>query len=344
MNNNGWIRNPAYDLIFFSSIWWIPLGIALLYYHSAFYVVVLLILYHLLIRIPHFAATLNLTYFLEANRDHYQKHWIRFYVMPIFIFILFSTRRFFDPNHLYSKSLLSIGVIWAIKHIAFQNYGISNLYRSRSLAKKDQCLGKLEKLVFLGLVFLSVYIAMVKTWLSEPVNQSVDFYVRWGLIALIAVLLVTYFFRVFFINKTTPTSKPAVLFFLTAISVQVYWPIYDKIGEGTAVGGNIFFYVINGHHCLAYLGLIYHMSSNQYKGLSLSDGFKKYYSPILIGTFLLMGFVSLRWYWSGDGFSIGYGFKALSFLDGVFMVHYYLESNTWKFSSSHTRETLLPIL
>ena len=40
---------------------------------------------------------------------------------------------------------------------------------------------------------------------------------------------------------------------------MVYWPAYNRFG--TRIAGDVaFFYVFNGQHCLAYLGLLFHMA------------------------------------------------------------------------------------
>jgi hypothetical protein len=43
-------------------------------------------------------------------------------------------------------------------------------------------------------------------------------------------------------------------------------------------------------------------------------------------------------------FDVNSGYQALTILDGIFVAHYYLESNTWRFSNPHNRAVVLPFL
>ncbi|NDG83951.1 MAG: hypothetical protein EBX52_02810 [Proteobacteria bacterium] len=51
-----------------------------------------------------------------------------------------------------------------------------------------------------------------------------------------------------------------------------------------------------------------------------------------------------KWHSEGWEISAASGYRALGAIDALFMVHYYLESVTWKFSNEHVRKTILPLL
>ncbi|HZQ91937.1 MAG TPA: hypothetical protein VFA60_09110 [Terriglobales bacterium] len=347
-----WIRNPAYDLFFFCALWWVP--VSLLVFRSTLVgsTVAFFIIYHIFIRTPHFAATLNFTYLYEPNHQYYRTHWMRYFALPVLILVAYGLRPWFDAQSFYSRVLITVATIWGMQHIAMQNYGVLSLYRTRSAARADTLLPTLEKTIFHELMTLAIFEGVLRLWLPAQTLDPWLMRLAWGLRGLFVLTCVAYGARLWMRRRISPPSIPGILYFLTAISVMIYWPVYNRLGPGTT-GSNAYFYVFNGQHCLAYLGLLFHMTSNRelsnrpFATLTHAGyGLAKFYAPLAIGAALMIGFALWRYNWTQGAMPLNVtsGFQAIAVLDGVFVAHYYLESNTWKFSQPHNREVLLPLL
>jgi hypothetical protein len=347
-----WIRNPAYDVVFFCAIWWVPLSLMLFGMSATAGTGAFFLLYHLLIRVPHFAATLNFTYLYKDNREYYRENWVKYFVVPIAILVAYGVRPLLHSYSFYRTLLATIASLWGMQHIALQNYGILSLYRGRSLARADAILPKLERAVFYELMLLAVFGVIVRLWFPSAEIEPLLHRISWGIAVALIVTCAAYFARIWMRRKITPVSIPGLLYFATAVSVMVYWPAYDRFGPRIA-GDMAFFYVFNGQHCLAYLGLLFHMTSNkqrmQREYASLREGgagFLKFYTPLAVAAATLLGAAVYR-------YSRGYGLpgldvrsanNAMGILDGIFVSHYYIESLTWRFSNPHNRAVVLPLL
>jgi hypothetical protein len=145
LNSSQWIRGPVYDAVFFCALWWVPVSVLILGTTTAMASAVFFILYHLFIRVPHFAATANFTYFYQANREYCREHWIRYLAVPVAIVAAYTARPWFESRSIYNHLLLSVATIWGMQHIAAQNFGVLSLYRGRSAARADSHLRSLEK-------------------------------------------------------------------------------------------------------------------------------------------------------------------------------------------------------
>jgi hypothetical protein len=347
-----WIRNPAYDVVFFCAIWWLPLSLMLFGMSATAGTAAFFLLYHLLIRIPHFAATLNFTYLYKDNHEYYRKNWAKYVLVPLVILAAYGVRSRLHSYSLYGTVLVTIMTIWGMQHIAFQIYGILSLYRGRSQARADALLPKIERAIFYELMLLAVFGGIVRLWFPGAAIEPLLHRVSWGISVALIVTCGTYFARIWLRRKTTPVSIPGLLYFATAVSVMVYWPVYDRFGSRIA-GDMAFFYVFNGQHCLAYLGLLFHMTSNkqrlQREYGSLRDGgagFLKFYTPLAVAAAALLGIAIYRYSraYGLSGLDVRYTNNAIGVLDGIFVVHYYIESLTWKFSNPHNRAVVLPLL
>jgi hypothetical protein len=207
-------------------------------------------------------------------------------------------------------------------------------------------LRSLEKAVFFELMALAVFESVLRLWWSVP-----DSLIRSGYWAIRLAVVLTcgaYVARIWTRRAVAPVSIPALLYFATAVSVMVPWPIYKRLPQ---VGAGAFFYVFNGQHCLAYLGLVFHMSSNRQREwrrfASWAEGstsFARFYIKLAIGATALCAVAGFVWLRSALPFDVNSGYQALTILDGIFVAHYYLESNTWRFSNPHNRAVVLPFL
>ena len=345
-----WIRNPFYDLFFFCALWWLPVSLYVFGATAAAGTALFFLLYHLLLRLPHFAATLNFTYLYKENRQYYRANWVEYFAVPTLILVAYGARPWFDPQSLYASTLVTVATIWGMQHIAFQNYGILSLYRKRSGARADELLPKFEKAVFYELTALAVVGGLFGIWLPTNRPLAVEHAITWAIRALVAATCAAYFLRIWLTRKTSPISIPALLYFVTALSVMIYWPFYHRLGTGR-IAGNAFFYVFNGQHCLAYLGLLFHMTSNEQRATrafsSLREGslrFARFYAPLAVGAAVLLVLAAFRTAHAALPLDVPSGFRAIGILDGIFVTHYYLESRTWKFTNPHNRTVVLPLL
>jgi hypothetical protein len=164
MAQEQWIRNPQYDLVFFCALWWLPLSLLIFGATATVGTAVFFLLYHIFIRVPHFAATANFTYLYEGNREYYRENWVKYFAVPILILLAYGARPWLRSYTLYSTVLLTIATVWGMQHIALQNYGILSLYRTRSKARADALLPKLERAVFYELMLLAVFGAVLRLW------------------------------------------------------------------------------------------------------------------------------------------------------------------------------------
>jgi hypothetical protein len=351
MESKYWIRNPSYDLFFFCAIWWLPLSLLIFGATITASTAIFFLLYHLFIRVPHFAATLNFTYLYKDNREYYRANWVKYFGLPILILGAYAVRLRFNPLSLYSLLLLTIAKVWGMQHIGLQNYGLLSLYRGRSAARADALLPKLERAVFYELIVLAIFKDVFQMWhLNAPGFLLKT--VSWGLFGLFGFTCAAYLTRIWMQRKITPVSFPLLLYFATAVVVMIHWPIYDRLGAAIG-GGMIFFYVFNGQHCLAYLGLQFHMESNkklsQHEFGSLAEGsfgFARFYAPLAVGAAALLAVAGYGYLRSNGSFpsDVPSSLQAVTMLDGIFVAHYYLESLTWKFSNAHNRAVVLPLL
>ena len=351
MESKYWIRNPSYDLLFFCAIWWLPLSLFIFGATITASTAIFFLMYHLFIRVPHFAATLNFTYLHKENREYYRANWVKYFALPILILVAYAVRHRFSPLSLYSILLVTIAKVWGMQHIGLQNYGILSLYRGRSTARADALLPKFERAVFYELIALAIFRDVFQIWHLHP-DEYLLKGVSWALFGVFGFTCAAYLTRIWMQRKIAPVSFPLILYFATAVAVMIHWPIYDRLGAAIG-GGMIFFYVFNGQHCLAYLGLQFHMESNKKRSQlefgSLaegSSGFARFYAPLAVGAATLLA-MATYWYLRSNGSlpaDVPSSLQALTVLDGIFVAHYYIESLTWKFSNAHNRAVVLPLL
>ena len=255
LNSSQWIRGPVYDAVFFCALWRVPVSVLILGTTTAMASAVFFILYHLFIRVPHFAATANFTYFYQANREYDREHWIRYMAVPVVIVAAYAARPWFESRSIYNNLLLSVATIWGMQHIAAQNFGVLESLSRTFGGESRQPLAIARKGCVLrtdGPRGLRVRAAVVVVRARFINSQRV----RWVIRLAVVLTCGAYVARIWTRRAVAPVSIPALLYFATAVSVMVPWPIYKRLPQ---VGAGAFFYVFNGQHCLAYLGLVFHM-------------------------------------------------------------------------------------
>lgn len=339
-----WIRTPFYDLLFFSALWWLPacmvayLGARSMAYGAAAFFIV----YHVLLRLPHFMATMKTTYLNPDNERYYREHWLKYFVIPALIMFVYAVGSTAGADSTFKKALVTLSTCWGLQHISFQNYGILGIYGSRAGATGNERARRLMKAMFYMLFAAAAFEGVIRIWLSGHLAES-TITIASRLVRLASLLSVlAYVSELTRVRKSHPISAPGLLFLLSAVGSTIYWPFYNSFG-GVEQGSRIFFYVFNGHHCLCYLGLTFLMDCNKRQGSSGErpfDGgvrpYVKFLLPLIIVSVALMGG---GWVLSSEGL-----FGSLGVLEGIFVAHYYIESNHWKFSDPHLRKTVLPLL
>ncbi|MGE4606396.1 MAG: hypothetical protein AAEJ52_06615, partial [Myxococcota bacterium] len=281
-SRSRWIVGPVYDLTFFSTLWLPPLlvlalggfsGLAGFEFGAGFFV---LWIYHLFIRLPHFAAMFRVTYLRANQLQHYREHWVAYFVIPLAIIGIYAWP-LATPDGYGSPlgfALTTAGYLWGYQHIGMQNYGVLQIYRLRSDVREPAHWPWLEKSIF--------YAIIVSVCVSNHLAPVVRF-AGWGWIgsanaelaslvflAAAGALLLVYLGQ---LMRLGGLRTPAVLYLLISAVAMVRWPFYDALPAGS------WFLVFNGHHSVAYLGLLFLMTWNDKypdRPLTASEGVREY--------------------------------------------------------------------
>ena len=339
-----WLHSPLYDLVFFSSVWMIPLIIGLFGApgRTPLLLGLAFVSYHLLLRVPHFVATVNVTVGIRENRTHYRTHWVEFIVIPSLIFAAYALILLPRFDHTFLKGLLiALSGAWGLQHVAMQNFGILNLYRQRNGTGRDRVGAKLERAITVTFAFFF--------FISYFLDYAVDtFHINsWALdhnwVAFVGVgaLSAVYLVRIWRLRATYPISVPGLLYFAVAIAVMIPFSFYSRVDPFA------YFYVVNAQHCLAYLGLVYLMGQNRAAQQGGRMRVRQFAPPLLAGSLGLMALAAgYLVFFSGHVLVIDRELldRATQALLGFFVVHYYVESRVWKLSKAHSRQVLGPLL
>jgi hypothetical protein len=345
-----WIVGPRYDLAFFSTLWLPPLlilaamGFAGLEMGAAFFG---LWIYHLFIRLPHFGAMFRVTYLRSNQLPHYRRHWFRYFAMPLLILLLYAaplaTPMGYESS--FGFVITTVAYLWGYQHIGMQNYGILQIYRIRNGSRASARGVRLERGIFYAIIasvcvanHFSSVVAFIGGVAPDPATTRL---VNGGLLALAAILIAVYGYE---LSRTQGLLKPAGLYFVISVVAMVQWPFYSDLPAGS------WFMVFNGHHSVAYLGLLFLMTWNEKhpdQPLTLGVGaveYLKYFVP-LVGFSLLLILAAAAYQDVASAVSYGLAQRVgLKILLGFFVAHYYVESLVWHFRDRHNRETTLPLL
>lgn len=343
----GWIVGPRYDLLFFSTIWLLPLfviaplGSAGVGLGAAFFYVWI---YHLLIRFPHFAAMFRTTYLRPEQRAYYRQHWVRYFGVPALILLVYALPLLASAGYASpaGHAVATVAYVWGYQHIGMQNYGILQVYRLRAGA--DRVAPRFEKAIFYAIIVAVAatnhLVPLVEVAGRADLATSSERAVNTGLVAVLLLLVGGYFTHLW---RQGSFSGPALLYFGVALVAMVQWPFYEKLPDGS------WFLVFNGHHSVAYLGLLFVIEWNRRSpGESMTfaagmRGYARFMGPLLLFS---LGLVFVTMLYGTAKLAAGYSEQggSLEVLLGFFVVHYYVESQVWKFRNPHNRRTTLALL
>jgi len=345
-----WIVGPRFDLAFFSTLWLPPLlvlalgGFGRAELGAGFFV---LWIYHLLIRLPHFAAMFRVTYLRSNQLQHYREHWVAYFAMPLAIIAVYAWPLTYPAGYDTSVGfvLTTVGYLWGYQHIGMQNYGILQIYRLRSDVPQPPGAARIEKAIFYAIIVsvcVSNHLAPVLRFAAGARIGSANAELfSWLFLAIGGGLLLMYLGQ---LARLGALRAPAVLYLLISAVAMVQWPFYRTLPAGS------WFLVFNGHHSVAYLGLLFLMMWNERhpdRPLTGSEAFAayaKFFAP-LVGFGFLLILVAATYH--STRVSAGYeapGTGSLEALLGFFVAHYYVESKVWRFRHDFNRRTTLPLL
>ena len=238
--------------------------------------------------------------------------------------------------------LANAAYVWGYQHIGMQNYGILQIYRLRS--GSDAAAPSYEKAIFYAIIVAVAarnHLAPLLEYAGlDALAASTQGAVDGGLGAVLLLLCLAYFAH---LRSSSAFSGPAFLYFAVSLVAMIQWPFYDDLPEGS------WFLVFNGHHSVAYLGLLFLMDWNRRApgdAMTFGEAFKRYlrfFAPLVAASLALVGVVAL--YGSARALA-GYSEQggSLEVLLGFFVMHYYVESMVWRFRHAHNREHTLPLL
>ena len=346
---NPWIVGPRYDLLFFSTGWLLPLlvfapaGSVAVGLPAGFFTIWI---YHLFIRLPHFGAMFLNTYLRHEQLTYFREHWFRFFVVPVAILALYAVplatpEAYGSP---FGSAIALIAYIWGYQHIGMQNYGILQVYRMRSGAVVDPTAARFEKTIFYTIIVaVALHNHLLPALASRAghVSPGTSSIFDGAFFVVLAGLVATYLVRGF---RRGGFTLPALLYFAVSLVAMIQWPFYRELPAGS------WFLVFNGHHSVAYLGLLFLMEWNRREpGAPLTPGdafakFPRFIAP-LVG-FALVVLVGVVVYSSARATVLDteYAGGSLEVLLGFFVTHYYVEAMIWKFKNPHVRRTTLPLL
>lgn len=347
-----WIVGPAFDLAFFSTLWLPPVLVLALggftaigdsRFGAGFFV---LWIYHLLIRLPHFAAMFRVTYLRASQLSHYREHWVAYFAIPLGIIAVYAWPLATPDGYGSSIGfvLTTAGYLWGYQHIGMQNYGVLQIYRMRSGAREPAHWPRLEKGIFYAIIVsvcLSNQLASVVRFAGGSIGSANAQFVSFVFLVIAGALSLVYLSQLW---RQGGLQTPAVLYLLVSVVAMVRWPFYDALPPGS------WFLVFNGHHSVAYLGLLFLMTWNDKhpdRPLTPSEGFRhyvKFFAPLVVFAML---FILVSATYHSSRVTAGYdapGTGSLEALLGFFVAHYYVESRVWRFRTEFNRRNTLPLL
>ena len=311
---NLWVKNSSFDFIFFLPI--VPLLIFIIAYSTLNYYLgyaaVFYWVYLLLIRLPHFSAMLHVTWLNEETRK--KMTFVKFYLVPALIFVTYwiPTLLNLEAQHPFVIGLTLIAHGWGIQHIAMQNYGILKLFRKKEPQSSPKIIDVCEKylLLFIGVLYFVQVLERIYRF-----NLKADGLLL-GLSYLLGFLIAMTFATWIFYRSKQGVSLfpifPGTLHLIISCLVMFPWPMPE--GRFDAI-----FYLYNFHHSLAYLGLIWAVSSNK---IAHPQKVWAFYIPLVI----LGGLLILVSRWPVLKNPVG----NLSVFYSFFVIHYYIEYIIWR--------------
>lgn len=265
----------------------------------------------LLLAETHFGATWP--FFLsKANIDHIKNDKIKLLLFPISI-IIFCLLGFF----FFKSFFLMIFFMANIYHVTRQSYGVCKLYCKDISENKFQ-----ENFIYL---FNSLFFVIAFLRFYFPLIKSQDL-ITLNIIVLFLILIVS----IYYINKYKFSEN--FLTFLTG--VIIFYP--------TCFVTNPVHAIIMGvtMHYTQYLYLTSYVVNNRKKNTEIENSKKnKFYYNYL---FIIIIYSIIMTIFSTFGKSANLNLNNLIIIPIVGqMLHFYLDSQLWKFSIKHNRENVL---
>tara|TARA_B100001063_G_scaffold239563_1_gene263287 strand:- start:1430 stop:2353 length:924 start_codon:yes stop_codon:yes gene_type:complete len=265
----------------------------------------------LLLAETHFGATWP--FFLDKiNYPYIKENKINLISLPIIIFI-FCIIGFF----LFKNLFLLIFFAANMFHVTRQSYGITNLYTKNNDEKK----------IYINTIylfnFLFFLIAFFRFYLPIIKNENLLFLNLFFL--LIIMILIIYFIRRFKFSDSTFTMITGILIFYPVCFVSN--PVHVILMGVTM-------------HYTQYLYLTYKVSlKRKQEAREIHSNFLSKFIIIIIFYSIVMSILSI------------YGKSDVKLLSNLIlipiigqMLHFYLDSQLWKFSEKHNRDNILKYL
>lgn len=311
----SWILTPWYDLLFFSSFWLIPLNFLLLKYELPTLIAgasFALVVYGPLVRFPHFFASFSLMKGVVGEGKGDPAKILAYVVVPILLFLLFTIPIFFlqDRNSWQWTWIFNLSILAANYHLSMQNHEILQIYGKKLERPSGSNLQipntNFEKVIFLVLIFAR---SIVDFWGKENMVQTFADVISLGVIVIVGL-------RIFVLFRKKTCSLPFLLFYIISIVVLIPWPFYQSLPKFSN------FYLINAHHSICYLGLIF-MTKMSRTGTPYDFGkwmlrFPLFFAPLVILSFLFV-YVCYQLVPSER-------FNPYDLMIGFVIIHYYFDS------------------
>ena len=274
----------------------------------------LIILTILLLAETHFGATWP---FLidKSNYEFLKKNRINLVLIPISI-IFFSFLSFLFIKKLFLLIFFAANMY----HVTRQSFGVGKLYCSDKREKKYQeALIYIVNVIFFLIGYLRFYLPII--------NEDNILYLNFGIILILSIIFLSYILKFGFSEN--------FLVFITGC--LIFYPI--------CFVGNPVHAIIMGvtMHYTQYIYLTFNVCELRSKKLEFSDIRKKFFSKKINNYLIIVIFYSvIMSYFSLFGKYEELFLKNLIIIPIIGqMLHFYLDSQLWKFSDKHNRDNTL---
>ena len=265
----------------------------------------------LLLAETHFGATWPF-FINKVNYDYIKKNKISLIVIPILV-LIFCIVGFFTFKNLFLLIFFAVNMY----HVTRQSYGITNLYTLNLLEKKNYTYSiYIFNIIFFFIAFFRFYSPLIKNEYLLILNLIVIFSI---------IFLIIYFILKFKFSENTLTVLTGILIFYPICFVTN--PVHAIIMGVTM-------------HYTQYLYLTNKVNTKREQIVEnkKSKIFNRFWITIFVYS-IIMSVLSI------------YGKSDTEFLSNLIiipiigqMLHFYLDSQLWKFSESHNRENILKYL
>lgn len=328
--------------VFFSAFWWLPLFF--LSYASvapAIGLGLFIIVYHVILRLPHFLATYPITYGQRSNWARYRKEWIRFLLIPALILGVYFEFGDYRGTHGIGIALTLLAPLWGLQHIAFQNFGLMQIYHAKA-GQQHPVARRWEWWTYFFVFAASAVVVGFRRIPNGTLQGTLNGSEKssW-LFSLAPCLFISGLVALYFFRERRRLSWPSSLFFLSSVFGMLYWPLYDRLPW--PANTLVYFYAFDGQHCLSYLGLVSLIEGRSVSRLSVTR------TLLFVGALIAVSALAVgALYFFQPGQFVhemaGEKYRAFAAFEGFYVIHYYLESFIWKRKDESARSNLFPHL